>query len=259
MWKLYVVTDRPAYRPNEKMQWKVTARRQQKDLYTTPAGEKLKFHIQDPRGQKVKEGEITLNSFGSAWGELELTAEMTLGQYQIIFAHGPQSYIGAGQFRLEEYKLPEFKVAVQTPEQNGRPRIFRLGEKVEVTVKGEYYFGGPVPNASVHVVVRTNSFYHIYRPARSYPWYFGDFSPYPRWRGEGEIALEKDLTTDADGKATLTLETAAFGNQDVEFTVEARMTDSSRREIIGNGNIRVTRFSYQIHAHAKHWIHRPND
>ncbi|HUS33830.1 MAG TPA: MG2 domain-containing protein, partial [Verrucomicrobiae bacterium] len=79
MWKLYIVTDRPAYRPNEKMQWKVTARRQLKDLYSTPAGEKLKFHIQDARGQKVKEGEVTLNSFGSAWGELELTSEMTLG------------------------------------------------------------------------------------------------------------------------------------------------------------------------------------
>lgn len=258
MWKLYVVTDRPAYRPNEKMQWKVTARRQQKDLYTTPAGEKLKYHVQDARGQKVKEGEVTLNSFGSAWGELELTAEMTLGQYQIIFAHGPQSYIGAGQFRIEEYKLPEFKVTVQTPEENGRAKIFRLGEKVEVTVKGEYYFGGPVANAAVHVVVKTNTLYHIYRPARAYGWLFEDHS-YPRWRGQGEVALEKDLTTDAEGKATLTLETAAFGMQDVEFTVEARMTDSSRREIIGNGNIRVTRFGYQVHARAKHSIHRPND
>jgi alpha-2-macroglobulin len=258
MWKLYVVTDRPAYRPNEKMQWKVTARRQQKDLYTTPSGEKLKFHIQDARGQKVKEGEVTLNSFGSAWGELDLTAEMTLGQYQIVFAHGPQSHIGAGQFRIEEYKLPEFKVTVQTPEQNGRAKIFRLGEKVEVTMKGEYYFGGPVANAAVHVVVKTNTLYHIYRPARAYPWLFEDHS-YPRWRGNGEVALEKDLTTDAEGKATLTLETAAFGMQDVEFTIEARMTDSSRREIIGSGNIRVTRFGYQVHARAKHSIHRPND
>ena len=50
---------------------------------------------------------------------------------RITFADGKQSYIGAGQFRIEEYKLPEFKVTVQTPEENGRPKTFRLGEKVE--------------------------------------------------------------------------------------------------------------------------------
>ncbi|HEY6226491.1 MAG TPA: MG2 domain-containing protein, partial [Verrucomicrobiae bacterium] len=258
-WRMYVVTDRPAYRPNETMHWKVTARLQQNNLYTTPAGVKLQYVIQDQRAQKVKEGEITLNSFGSGWGELKLTSEMTLGQYQIIFSEGQRSYLGTGAFRLEEYKLPEFKVTVQTPEENGRPKIFRLGERVEVTVKGEYYFGGAVANASVHVIVRKNSLYHIYRPERAYAWYFDDFGARYRWRGQGEVALEKDLTTDAEGKTTLSLETAAFGNDDVEFTVEARMTDASRREIIGTGNIRVTKHRYQVYASAKHWIHRPNE
>lgn len=258
-WHMYVVTDRPAYRPNEKLHWKITARRMQKNVYTTPAGAKINYRIMDPRGQKIKEGDLTLNSFGSAWGELELTPEMTLGQYQMLFGEGQQSYLGVGQFRLEEYKLPEFKVSVQTPEENGRPKTFRLGEKVEIAVKGEYYFGGAVANASVHVVVRTNTLYHIFRPARAYAWYFDDYGPRHRWGGEGEIALEKDLTTDTDGKATLTLETAAFGNEDVEFTIEARMTDASRREIVGSGNVRVTKHRYQVYANAKHWIHRPND
>ena len=99
---------------------------------------------------------------------------------------------------------------------------------------------------------------HLQEP-RAYPWYFDDFGARYRWRGEGEIALEKDLTTDADGKATLSLETAAFGTEDVEFTIEARMTDASRREIIGSGNIRVTKLSYQVYARAKHSLHRPND
>jgi uncharacterized protein YfaS (alpha-2-macroglobulin family) len=258
-WKLYVVTDRPAYRPGETMHWKLTGRRLEKGIYTTPANASLGYTILDARGQKVKEGKITLNSFGSAWGDLELTSEMTLGEYRLMFSDSRQSFIGAGQFRLEEYKLPEFKVTVQTPEENGRPKIFRLGEKVEVAVKGEYYFGGAVANASVHVVVRTNTLYHTYNEPRAYPWYFDDFAPRGRWRGEGEIALEKDLTTDAEGKMSLSLETAAFGNEDIEFTIEARMTDASRREIIGSGKIRVTKHRYQVYAKAKHWLHRPND
>jgi hypothetical protein len=258
-WKLYVVTDRPAYRPGETLHWKVTARRLEKDILNTPKGAALTYTIMDPRGEKVKEGKLTLNSFGSAWGDFELTSAMTLGEYRITFAEAKQSFIGSGQFRLEEYKLPEFKVTVQTPEENGRPKTFRLGEKADVTVKGEYYFGGAVANAAVHVVVRTNTLYHTYKEPRAYPWYFEDFGRFPRWRGQGEVALEKYLTTDADGKATLSLETASFGTEDVEFTIEARMTDSSRREIIGNGNIRVTKHRYEVHATPKHWLHRPND
>ncbi|MGZ5546245.1 MAG: hypothetical protein ACXWIU_16385, partial [Limisphaerales bacterium] len=46
-WKLYVVTDRPAYRPNETLHWKVTARRLQKDIYTTPNGAALSYTIMD--------------------------------------------------------------------------------------------------------------------------------------------------------------------------------------------------------------------
>src|SRR5947208_7744659 len=102
-----------------------------------------------------------------------------------MFNDARQSFLGGGQFRLEEYKLPEFKVTVQAHEENGRPKTFRLGEKVEVTVKGEYYFGGPVANASVHVVVRTNTLYHIFQEPRVYPWYFNDdFGARYRWRGQ---------------------------------------------------------------------------
>ena len=77
-------------------------------------------------------------------------------------------------FRLEEYKLPEFKVAVKTPEENGKKKAFRLGEKVEVNIQADYYFGGPVSNAAVEVVVYQNPFYHYWYPRRDYPWYYDD-------------------------------------------------------------------------------------
>jgi hypothetical protein len=45
----------------------------------------------------------------------------------------------------------------------------------------------------------------------------------------------------ATGKASLTFETPRDQNQDLEYRIEARVTDASRREIIGNGTARVTR------------------
>jgi hypothetical protein len=38
-------------------------------------------------------------------------------------------------FAFEEYKLPEFKVEVKTPEQDGKKKAFRLGEQVEVNIQ----------------------------------------------------------------------------------------------------------------------------
>ena len=85
-------------------------------------------------------------------------------------------------FRLEEYKLPEFKVQVKTPEQDGKKKAFRLGEKVEVEIQADYYFGGPVSSASVEVVVYQKPFYHYWFPRREYAWYYAEFHHYRRPR-----------------------------------------------------------------------------
>ncbi|MBO0721455.1 MAG: alpha-2-macroglobulin, partial [Blastocatellia bacterium] len=84
-WSIYAYTDRPAYRPNEVAHWKFTARKYQGSVYSTPAQQTIEFSIFDPRGTTVKEGKVELNAFGSAWGEMELTESMPLGQYQIDF------------------------------------------------------------------------------------------------------------------------------------------------------------------------------
>src|SRR5688500_2990037 len=138
-WTIYAFTDRPAYRPKETMQWKFIARQRGGGVYTTPANQVIEYQINDPRGTKVTEGKATLNAFGSAWGSLELGEQLPLGEYHVQFWNaGRQSHIGMARlFRLEEYKLPEFKVEVKTPEQDGKKKAFRLGEKVEVEIQAD--------------------------------------------------------------------------------------------------------------------------
>jgi len=113
-WRLYVSTDRPAYRPDETAQWKVVARTYDGSVYTTPANQTIDYQVTDPRGAKLKEGSLKLNAFGSAWDALELGGTLPLGPYQVNFwtAGRKQRIGGATLFRLEEYKLPEFKVSV---------------------------------------------------------------------------------------------------------------------------------------------------
>jgi alpha-2-macroglobulin len=262
-WRIYAFTDRPAYRPNEVAQWKFIARKYQGSVYSTPANQTIEFEIYDPRGARVKEGKTELNAFGSAWGSLELTDSMPLGEYRISFLDaGRKNYIGqATLFRLEEYKLPEFQVSVQTPEENGRKKAFRSGDRVEVNVQADYYFGGPVANATVELLVHQNPFYHWWYPQRDFAWYYEDISS-RYWYGggrQGQIIKREKIRTDATGKATLTFDTPRDVQQDFEYYIEARVTDSSRREIVGGGSVRVTRQRYYVYPRAKHNLHRPQD
>ena len=160
-WRIYAFTDRPAYRPKETVQWKFIARRMNSGVYSTPADQLVEYEIHDPRGTKVSEGKATLNTFGSAWGSLELSEQLPLGQYNIQFwDQGRNTGIGsAALFRLEEYKLPEFKVAVKTPEQDGKKKAFRLGEKVEVNIQADYSSGAVQSSVKWSF---TKRFYHYW-------------------------------------------------------------------------------------------------
>lgn len=260
-WKLYVFTDRPAYRPNETAHWKVTARNYDGSTYSIPADETVQFKITDPRGAKLKEGTLKLNEFGSAWDAFKLTESNPLGAYQVTFRDkNKKKTIGqATLFRLEEYKLPEFKVSVKTPTENGKQKTFRLGDDVEVNVQAQYYFGGPVANANVEVVVYQRPFRQDWRPSHPYPWYYKDSLPGRYYYGgKGQEVERKVLKTDAKGMAVLTFNTPR-NNQDLEYLIETRVTDASRREIVASEKIRVTKQSYAIYLNPEHNIHRPQD
>lgn len=261
-WKVYVSTDRPAYRPTETAHWKIIARNYDGSVYSTPSHESIEYQITDPRGSKLKEGTLKLNEFGSAWDSLDLGESLPLGAYRVSFWNlGKKKSIGhATLFRLEEYKLPEFKVSVQTPEVDGKKKTFRLGDTVEVEIKAEYYFGGPVANADVEVMIYQRPFHPYWRPTPEYPWYYGDMSRRPSryWGGRGQQVKREALKTNAKGFATLTLNTPRNG-QDVEYSIEARVTDASRREIISTEKIRVTRKHYAIYLNPEHNIYRPQD
>ncbi len=260
-WKMYVTTDRPAYRPNEKANWKLTARTYDGSKYSTPSNAYVEYQVSDPRGVKLKEGTLKLNEYGSAWESLQLSESIPLGTYTIVFwTKNKKKHIGsANLFRLEEYKLPEFKVSVNVPEENGKKKTFQLGDTLEADIHAEYYFGGPVANASVEVIVYQKSYQPFWRPAAEYPWYYEDLhsNPHHYW-GHGQQVKREVLKTDSQGNAHLTIPTQR-GNQDLEYRIEARVTDSSRREIISSESVRVSRQAYFVYMNPKHYLYKPQD
>ena len=77
---------------------------------------------------------------------------------------------------------------------------------------------------------------------------------------EGSVIKREQIKTDANGKAKLTFDTPRENyNQDYEFRIEARVVDSSRREIVASDRVRVTRQRYYVYPQSEQNIYRPKD
>ncbi len=257
-WRILAETDRPAYRPGDEIRWKITARAWRSGEATTPTGERLKYIVRNQQGEEVDAGEVELNRWGAAWGAFTLDDAAALGAYNLELRSGGRWIGNPALFRLEEYKLPEYEVTVAPPTtDDGAPMSVRLGDTIPVTVNANYYAGGPVANATVEVVVRRRPFWYGWRPRNPYPWLEDVRSSRRSFTPWGEVVLQQTLQTDGDGRAIIALETERFGANDVEYVIEARVTDSSRREVVGSGSVKATRQGYFVTAHVESRLTRP--
>ncbi len=241
-WEIMVYADRSATRPGEMVRWKLIGRKRAGGALATPGGETLRFEVVDPRGETVSDGEVKLTPFGTAWGEFRPDAKMPLGEYSVRFFHGDDVVGSDTLFRLEEYRLPEYKVSVGIPVEAGES--VRLGDSLGVEIGAEYYFGGAVSDAEVKVVVREA------------PWQ--RWVPYGGMRGRGRmdrsmptsqpgrVIREDTVRTGPDGKARIEIATPIDSPSDLEYTVEVRVVDATGREVVGRAGIVVARQGYFV-------------
>jgi len=262
-WWLYAFSDRPAYRPGEKISFKGILRQPKDGLFATPAGMKVKAQIFNPQGAQVKEATYTLNDYGAFDDTLTLDDKAILGEYRMeLYAADNSAHLSSSQlFRLEEYKLPEYTVSVAPQKNIGKDGIdaYRLGDTVNVDVTSKYYFGGPVANADVEYMVYEQPLYHLYRPWRKYAWYYDDMFPMTFSGLKGQLMKTAKIKTDDKGVAHFSFDTPKDSANDLQYHIEARVVDKSRREIIGSSDIKVTKTAYFATLDARQSLYRPGD
>ncbi|GIV15256.1 MAG: hypothetical protein KatS3mg022_0691 [Armatimonadota bacterium] len=83
LWRFYLFTDLPIYQPGQTVNWKLIARWWDEGTYHTPANRSLRYSIIDPQNEQIGRGEIRLNSFGSAFGSLEIPEKASPGRYYL--------------------------------------------------------------------------------------------------------------------------------------------------------------------------------
>jgi uncharacterized protein YfaS (alpha-2-macroglobulin family) len=270
--KVFTITDRPVYRPEQTVQFKTWIEHAKYDQPNTSsfAGKNFTVILRNPKAEKVYEKSLTADEYGGISGEYLLPKGATLGVYGVeIVNHG------GSNFRVEEYKKPEFEVTVEAPKEP-----VRLGEKVEATIHAKYYFGAPVVSAKVKYKVTRQEHTARWYPRADWDWMYGrgywwfapdydwypGFSewgcrrPYPWWWGDRhtppEIVMEQEVPIGPDGTVKVIIDTTAakelHGNQDHKFSITAEVTDQSRRTIVGAGDVLVSRKPFQVYT----WLDR---
>lgn len=262
-WRLYAYSDRPAYRPNEEVQFKGTLRRYDDKTFHTPSQERVKAFVIDPRGNKVLEKEYTLNDFGTFNDALTLDDKAALGEYrlEIYTPDLHQQLASSTLFRLEEYKLPEFLITIKPKVKNDKSASYQLGDQIEMEVDAQYYFGGAVADAEVEYLVYQNPYYHYYQPVRDYPWYYETQNQYEYYNypGSGTLLKKEKIKTDKEGKASFKIETPENAGTDLQYRIEVRIVDQSRREITASSTVKVTKDAFYAYLNLKHNLYRPGD
>lgn len=281
--KSYIYTDRPVYRPEQKVHWRAVLREQSDGKIRSPGDGTFLVEITDPKGNRIwKDDNARLNEFGTLSGELALQPGAPLGQYQIVIRNAFHSHYSHGTFRVEEYKKPEYEVRVKAGE-----RLVRIGETVEARVSAAYYFGAPVTDAVVRYTVRR-------RP--HWTWWGGpgegsdrDLGWFDRPEGEraplhnsgGDIVATGEGRLDENGNFTLSFKaevpdeaqrqrrggysgrlfdwwTPASTNT-WDFQIEVTVTDKSRRNIDASQTIIVSDRALRVSARPARHVYTPGD
>ena len=277
---IYVYTDRPVYRPDKSMHFKVALRQLKEGQYENAPNTALTASIRDPQGNELKRFDLVTSDQGTASGEFHLAEEPPLGLYSVSVEPLEGTYRAqTAHFRVEEYKKPEFEVTVKADSP-----LLKVGGRARVTVAASYYFGGPVPEATVKYRVERARFWHWYQEPEPFGWLYGgeESRPYPY--GAQELVTSGEATTDAEGKATIEFDTPPVepakdeapkalpgGRQaippphpkeptnDWRYTVSVDVTDKSRRTISGEGAVLATEKGFYAYVLPRRGFYRPGD
>ncbi|MCL2888675.1 MAG: MG2 domain-containing protein [Elusimicrobia bacterium] len=230
---VFVETDRAIYRPGQDAQIKVTA------LERVPRGFKVysrpypvKIEIRNANYKTVAAETIKLNDFGSAAYKFTVPQTGLLGNYSINATVQDAVWTGSGyaNFKVEEYKRPEFEVTLKDAD---APWYYGADVKVEGGAK--YYYGGGAANANVE--------YKVYR--EDYIPYFFWWLSWYRGAGREEVAYGK-TTANSDGDFNFTFkpesgDNAKKNNLPSTYTVEVNVFDAGGRTINATKTYRASK------------------
>ena len=237
-------TDRSIYRPGQTIHFKavcVNSDRDNQQYSTIAAGQKVGIRLLDRNNQEVEKVELITNDFGSVSGSFTAPQGATG-----VMRLNPISFSGGAQIRVEEYKRPKFRVALDKPE-----TAVGLNQTVTLTGTATAYNGAAIDSAKVA--------YRVVRSVQFPDWWYGRCWWMPPNRGASEEIINGQIETGADGKFEIQFtakpDASADRAGDPVFTYQvfADVTDSNGETRSDNIRVRVGYTTLQATLTHESW------
>ena len=268
----YGISDRPLYKPGDTAHLKFYLRNvgyfdPDDSKWAGKTGELTIFNGRGEEAMKIKN--LRTDALGAVETEVVIPKDAPLGSWYATYQTGG-GMSASVNFRVEEYRKPEFEVTVDAPVEP-----VKLGDKFTATIKASYFHGAPVRNAEVEVIVKRSTLGERWFPEWRWDWLYGpgawwlgaEASWHPTWQRWGcvppnppwwqgnrwtpdELVLKKNFPIGPDGTAKVEIDTAPakqiHGDMDAEYSIEARVVDASRREERGTGSVIAARKPFEV-------------
>lgn len=147
----YIYTDRPAYRPGERVSMRGIIRDVSNGAYVVPDGTPYNVSVIDARGRQIHKEEVKLSQFGGFDTQLLLDNAASVGEYRIRVAQFDpdakleiSSHTFTGNFQVQRFQLEKVQLLLDFPR-----RVYFRGEQVDATFTARYYYGQPVKHAKI--------------------------------------------------------------------------------------------------------------
>jgi alpha-2-macroglobulin len=255
--RYFIFTDRPIYKPGDRVYFKAVLRDDDDARYTIPSGQALVkitqgYEDKDPLLQK----EYPISKDGTINGEYLLPKTTTVGPYMLSISipNAPEEeydfwnseYIdNTISFNVEYFRKPEFSLSIIT-EMNE----IIAKDKSTFTISGQYFSGQPLAGEEVKYRVESADFYdYEYLNDRSF---LGELldenSDYDYFNYEQPV-MEGTATLDRYGKAEIDLKTVFPKNsgKNQVFSISATIEDGSVDPAYARKNMIVYAGDYGIY------------
>ncbi|MGI8502604.1 MAG: alpha-2-macroglobulin family protein [Hassallia sp.] len=190
-----IFSDRQLYQPNEKAYFTGFADYLQNATIQQDKNAVYQLTIINPDGQKTDLGTQTTNEFGTFSLEVPIKNNQKLGYYTIQ-AKGKNGHEISGEFRVAEFKPPNFKVELALDKQ-----FAAIGDKIAAKTASNYLFGSPVEGGKAKYFVTRNQTNFIPKGWEEFSfgrqWLFPEESP-----SLPSDVLQTDTQLDANGKSS---------------------------------------------------------
>ncbi|MBD2773351.1 alpha-2-macroglobulin family protein [Iningainema tapete] len=219
-----IFSDRQLYQPGEKAWFTGFADYLQNGILQQDKNSVYQLTLVNPDGQKTDLGTQTTNEFATFSLELPIKSNQKLGFYTII-AKGKNGQELSGEFRVADFKPPNFKVELALDKE-----FALIDGKVEAKATSNYLFGSPVEggNAKYFVTRQQSNFkpkgWEEFTFGRQ--WFFPEEPP-----SVPNDVLQAGVQLDGNGKSSQTVTVGKDLPYPMTYRVDVQVADVSNLSV----------------------------